>query len=92
LINMCEKLLWNLLKRKIDQHACKESCWESCWHRPDHVWWFAIYLFHGRTCCQSVRDVPIPSQNLLAECVRCTNSGAELIHYIDRVHYAPGSH
>jgi hypothetical protein len=78
LINMCAKLLRNLLKRKIDQHACKESCWESCWHRPDHVWWVAIYLFHGRTCCRSVRDVPILSQNLLAECARCTDSGAKL--------------
>ncbi len=78
LINMCEKLLWNLLKRKIDQHACKESCWKSCWHKPNHVWWVAIYLFHGRTCCRSVRDVPIPSQNLLAECAWCTDSGAEL--------------
>jgi hypothetical protein len=78
LINMCEKLLWNLLKRKIDQHACKESYWESCWHRPDHVWWVAIYLYHDRTCYRSVHDVPIPSQNLLPDCAQCIDSDVEL--------------
>jgi hypothetical protein len=39
---------------------------------------FATHLFQSRTCCRSVRDVPIPSQNLRAECARCTGSGAEL--------------
>jgi hypothetical protein len=35
-----------------------------------------MYLFHRRTCCQSVRDVLIPAQNFLPECVRCTYSGS----------------
>ncbi len=88
LINMCEKLLWNLLKRKIDQHACKETiekaidtdqtmCGDS-----RYTYYTAelaarvcvMYLFRRRTCLQSVRDVLIPAQNFLPECVRCTYS------------------
>jgi hypothetical protein len=87
-------LLRNLLERRIDQHVrkavekpteeknwstCVKSCCETCWHRLDHVWWVAIYLFHGRTCCRSVRDGPIPLQNLLTECAQCIDSGAKLL-------------
>ncbi len=41
-----------------------------------------MYLFHCRTCWQSVHDVLILAQNFLPECVRC----------IEGVHSAPGSH
>jgi hypothetical protein len=33
-----------------------------------------MYLFRRRTCWQSVRDVLIPAQNFLSECVRYTYS------------------
>jgi hypothetical protein len=35
-----------------------------------------MYLFRRRTCWQSVRDVLIPAQNFMPECVRCTYSGS----------------
>ncbi len=38
----------------------------------------AMYAFRHRTCYTSVRDIPIPPQNLLPKCGWCTYSVAEL--------------
>jgi hypothetical protein len=83
MINMCEKLLWNLLtqtrpcvlSRNIPiprQNLLSECAWctYSIAELAGRV--CAMYWFRHRISCRNVCDV--------------------LIHCIDKVHYAPGSH